>query len=156
MQIVSLDRWEKQIQIAKGDGIRSALLIGQALQAISEGSLWRQTPAKNFGDYVEKTHGFKRSWAFAVIGVWKEWGDILSGLPSLSPDVTRLVRLLPYTTEENRLELLHIAAEIPDVRAFDNVIRELQGKTTTDACVEHVWELIHYKRCTVCGLKVRS
>ncbi len=155
MQKVKLSDWENQIRTAKGDGIRSFLQIGQALHEIKEGSLWRQTPAKDFSQYAAKVWGFKQSHAYSLIGVWKEWGDMLPELPELTPDVTRLIRLLPFVKPENKEELLHAASEIPDVQAFEDTVRELKGLETSDSEHDHVFEQVPYKVCSICGLKVR-
>ena len=68
-------------------------------------------------------------------------------------DVTRCVRLLPYITDSNKVELLHMAATCP-APDFDANLRNLAGKKAPDECTEHEWRII--KQCKKCGLKVKG
>jgi hypothetical protein len=148
----TLDVWEREIQLAKSKSVVSLLTIGRALSAISEGSLWMPTGCKSFDQYCEQAHGFKRSWAYNLIGVWGKFGPLMIADASLmGTDITRLSRLLPLATEENREELLHSAAQIPDSQGFDNLIRNLQGKIGTDECQSHDFQPIDYEQCKICG-----
>jgi len=151
-----LDEWENDIMSAKGQAIQGCLVIGRALQAISSGRLWA-TAADSFAEYVEREHGMKRSWAFALIGVYDKFGQYLITDEALQKtDVTRFTRLLPYTTDENVEELAHAAAGIPGTKDFENYIRGLQGKVATDQCNNHDFEPIPYKQCKSCGLKIKG
>lgn len=157
MQLVKrLDEWESDIRSAKGQAIQGCLVIGRALQAISAGRLW-QAVADSFADYVEKEHGIKRSWAFALIGVHEKFGQYLIADETLQEaDVTRFTRLLPYVDDENVEELAHAAVRIPGAKDFDNYVRQLAGKETTDSDHEHIFEPIPYQQCRVCGLKIKG
>ncbi len=147
-----LHYWETQIHLARGAGVMAFLRIGRALEAIKDGDLW-QPIASTFEAYLEHSWGIKRAWGYALVGVWQTWGQALLDDKSLQEvEVTRLVKLLPLTTTENSAEMLHMAANVPDLRGFENNIRNLRGKKGTDECT-HDFQLISLEVCTICGLK---
>ena len=153
-QSVSLDRCEKEIMAGKGQGLLGALRIGKALEIVSDGNLWVQVGAKSFDSYVSNTHGFSRSTAYNMMSVARYFGPLLLADPSLQAvDPSRLVKLLPLIDENNKEELLHSAAQMPDARGFDNLIRSLQKKVCTDDPHEHEFEPIPYEACKHCGLR---
>jgi hypothetical protein len=165
MQLVGanqLRELEKSISSGKKDSVLGFLRIGQALSKIKELDLWRFSEAESFSSYMEKVQGIKRSWGYALLGVAETFGpmlDLTSGGSSLSvnpdtPDITRLVRLLPHITEENKEELYHLATNTP-AKAFEDSMRNLKGKVATDDPHECIWEPIPYLQCSVCGQKRR-
>lgn len=154
-RVHNLEEWEQEIATAKKSGILSFLRVGRALCAINADNLW-QPVAPTFPAYVENSHGIKRSWAYSLIDIWNMWGEHLLGDPSLQQvEVTRLSKLLPLATAENREELLHMAASVPDARGFEDNLRNLKGKTATDDPHEHDFRLIGIEQCSICGLKRR-
>ena len=151
----TLYEYEAEISAAKGTAIKSCLVIGRALQAINAGRLWTAA-AESFDKYCEQEHGFKRSWAHALIGVHEKFGALLAADELLQQaDVTRLTRLLPYTEPDNAEEHAHAAAQIPTVRGFDDYVRALAGKPTTDEC-NHIFVPVPVQQCELCGLKVKK
>uniref|UniRef100_A0A6M3LS74 Uncharacterized protein n=1 Tax=viral metagenome TaxID=1070528 RepID=A0A6M3LS74_9ZZZZ len=147
--------YEKEISEAKRGGVLSFLRIGKALHAINQGDLW-QGQASSFSSYVENSLGLKRSWAYSLINVWQVWGQQLLAAPDLqSVEITRLVKLLPLTTDENKEELLHAAAHIPDVRGFENNLKNLRGKKGTDEC-DHNFQVVSFWQCELCGLRKKT
>ena len=154
-ELVSIDRYEKQIQGAKGKCLEGALIIGKALLAIKEGNLYLSVGAKTFEHYAEQTHGISRSSAYNYIGVYKYFGPLLLADPSLQAvDPSRLIRLLPLIDETNKEDLLHMAASVPDEKGFSNNIRNRKGKVATDEC-DHPdgFDPVGYEVCRHCNLK---
>ena len=149
--------YEKEISEAKRGGVLSFLRIGKALHAINQGDLW-QGQASSFSSYVESALGFRRSWAYSMISVWQVWGTQLLEAPDLqSVEITRLVKLLPLTTDENKEELLHTAAHIPDVAGFENNLKNLRGKKGTDECTpDHRFQVVSFWQCELCGLRKKT
>jgi len=153
-QTVSLDRCEREIMAGKGQGLLGAIRIGKSLDIINDGNLWVQVGAKSFEAYVSNTHGFSRSTAYNMMSVARYFGPLLLEDPSLQTvDVTRLIRLLPLVTAENKDDLLRDAALIPDARGFENQIRNRKGKVATDDDHTHEFEPIPYEACVHCGLR---
>ena len=150
---IGIEKHEKDINDGKKAGLIGALKIGRALKAINEGNLWLPF-APTFESYCSQAHGFQKSSAYNLMALWSTWGDYLVSHPELQVlEPTRLVKLLPHATEENKEELLHMAAEIPDYKGFENNLRNLQGKTGTDDPHEHDWVSIQMERCEICGLR---
>jgi hypothetical protein len=165
MQLVGanqLRECEKSITNGKKNAVLGFYEVGKGLIPINECDLWRFSDAKNFPDYCEKVQGIKRSWAYNLMDVAKTYGpmlDLTSGgtfnsVNPDTPDITRLVRLLPHITEENKEELYHMSVNTP-AKAFEDSLRNLKGKTATDDPHECIWEPIPYLQCSVCGQKRR-
>ena len=151
---VSLDRCEKEIMAGKGQGLLGALRIGKALEIVSDGNLWVQVGAKSFDSYVSNTHGFSRSTAYNMISVARYFGPLLLADPSLQTvDPSRLVKLLPLVTEENKEELLHMAANVPDAAGFDANLRNKKGKTAPDECSHPDGYVPFLEKCPICEHK---
>ena len=156
MEIVKgnrLSECETAISNGKKDSVLGFLRIGQALAEIRDNDLWRFSPAKNLVEYMESVQNIKRSWGYALMGVF----EILGPPEALSDDfktidVTRCVRLIPHLTEDNKEELLHMAINTP-ASAFDANVRNLQNKPAPDECNEHDWVVI--RRCKTCGLRIK-
>jgi len=144
---IGIEQHEKEIAEGKKAGLIGALKIGRALQAINYNNLWLPL-ADTFEKYCAAAHGFQKSSAYNFIALWDTWGE---GVAKLSVDPTRLVRLLPYVTEENKEELLEMAVHVPDAKGFDNNLRNLAGKTGTDDPHDHQWVSIQMEQCSVCG-----
>ena len=129
--------------------------VGKALYVIHKNDLWQFSEANSFDEYCEKVQGMKKSWAYALVGVYAKLSDILlkdEGLKQI--DVTRCVRLLPHITEENREELLHMAVSTT-AKDFDYNISNMKGHIAPDQCNHPEWTLINFKQCTTCKLRVR-
>jgi hypothetical protein len=86
------------------------------------------------------------------MGISIQFGDRI--LPGEVCDVTRLIKLLPLTTEENRDELFEMACHIPDAKGFDANIRNLRGKLAPDDPHTHEFEPIPYAVCVHCKQRV--
>jgi hypothetical protein len=156
-KIPTLQTWEREIRESKGDGIKSFLRIGRALQAISSGNLWVGSNHDSFEHYCEDVHGFKRSWSYNLIGVWHIFGELLIADSTLQDvEITRLVKLLPLATEANKLDLVHMAATVPDVKGFEANCRNLRGLTAADEEHEHDFQPIAWQVCSICGKKRKS
>lgn len=150
MEKVSLETLEKEITEGRKRGLLGALQIGRALKRIQEGNLFLTEGCENFPQYCEKTWGFKRSTCYNLIAVYVTWGQAILANPEFQGvDPSRLVRLLPLTTEENKSELLHDAVFIPDASGFENNIRNRKGEVATDDEHEHSY-VPWLERCTVC------
>jgi len=165
MQLVGVNQLralENSIAHGKKNSVLGFLEIGKALFEISNCDLWRFSEAESFSAYVEKVQGMKRAWAYSLMAVYKTFGSMLdtnSGVSSLSvhpdaPDITRLVRLLPHITEENKEELFHLATNTP-AKAFEDSLRNLKGKVATDECDEHDFRPVPWEQCSICGQKRR-
>jgi hypothetical protein len=158
MQLVGVNQLrelEKSISSGKKDSVLGFLRIGQALAQIKSCDLWRFSPAQSFVEYMESVQGIKRSWGYALIGVFEALGPpeaLNDDFKTL--DVTRCVRLLPHITENNKDELFHFAVDAP-TRAFDDTIRNLKGKVATDD--PHTCEFIPvpWTVCKICNQKRR-
>jgi hypothetical protein len=157
MQVaITLDEYEKQIQTGKSKTILGALQVGRALMGIRDGNLWVISGAKSFEKYASAAHGFSKSTIYNLIGVYREYGPQLLSEPSLqSVEPTRLYRLLPFTTPENKEELVNMAAHCPSVESFENNIRTLRGEVGTDEC-EHNFQPVNFLQCDKCGKRVKA
>ncbi len=151
MELVNLDRYEKEIVAGKRRGLLGAIQIGMALEKIREGNLWVSTGAKSFEKYAAGCHGFGRSTVYNMIGVAKAFGKYIIENPDLQGiEVTRLIKLLPHVKKSNEMDLLSQAAHIPDSEGFDNQIRNMKGQVATDDDHPHTWEPF-LEKCSVCG-----
>jgi hypothetical protein len=149
----TLEECEKQISVGKKHGIVGAVQIGQALTQINKDNLWVVSGAQTFEKYVEGEHGFSRATAYNLMGVASQFGQrILEGDVC---DVTRLIKLLPLTTDANREELFEMACHVPSSSAFEANVRNLKGKIAPDDPHEHEWEPIPYQQCKICGQRRR-
>jgi len=151
-----LSECETAISNGKKDSVLGFLKIGQALAEIRDNDLWRFSPAKNFVEYMESVQNIKRSWGYALIGVFEALGPpeaLIEDFKTL--DVTRCVRLLPHFTEENKSELLHMAINTP-AAAFDANVRNLKGKAAPDDPHECDFEIIQFRQCKICNLRVKN
>lgn len=151
--IVSLQSLEEEISKGKKHGLIGALQIGRSLDKIQDGNLWMPTGCKSFWKYAEQVHGFGRSTTYNLCAVYRTFGEkILQNQELQSIEPTRLIRLLPYTTESNCVGLLHQAAMIPDVAGFDANLRNLQKKIAPDQCNHpEGFVPVGYEVCKICG-----
>lgn len=151
----SLSEHEKEIEAGKRGGVLSFLRIGRALSAIQAGDLW-QPIAPSFSIYVENVHGIKRSWAYSLVKIWQTFGQPLLDTAEFQQiEVTRLVQLLPLTTEENKMELLHEAAQVPDVRGWENQLRNRKNLVATDDPHDCDFQSVNWEYCIICGKRRR-
>ena len=152
--VVTLENYEAEISEGKKRGLLGALQIGRALSRIQSGNLFLSDGCDNFAAYCEKTHGIKRSTAYNMISVYTTWGQKILDNPEFqSVDPSRLIRLLPLTTEVNAEDLLLDAACIPDAAGFENNLRNRRGEVGTDQCDEHDFRPIPWTQCSKCGLR---
>jgi hypothetical protein len=147
---------EKEIEDCKKRSVLGFLGIGKALSIINKNDLWRFSDScTSFSSYVENVQHIRKSWAYALCSVYEKFAPILLAHEDLKTvEVTRLVRLLPFIQEDNIEELTHTAANVP-AKAFDDTIRNLQGRKGTDEC-DHEFEEIRFQQCTKCKLKVKA
>ena len=149
--VLKLSDLEAEIAQGKKRGLLGALQIGRALAKIHEGNLFLSDGCDNFTQYAERVHGFKRSTAYNMISVYQTWGQAILANPEFqSVDPTRLIRLLPLTTEENKEELLRDAVFVPDKAGFENQLRNRAGKVATDDPHTHSWQPIPWEQCSIC------
>jgi len=149
--VLKLEDLEKEIAQGKKRGLLGALQIGRALSRIQDGNLFLSDGCDNFAAYCEKTHGIKRSTAYNMIAVYTTWGQKILDNPDFqSVDPTRLIRLLPLTTEVNAEDLLLDAACIPDAAGFENNLRNRRGEVATDDEHEHNFQPIPWEQCSIC------
>jgi len=141
---------EERLDEGAKDFKKGFLVMGEALAEILDNDLWRFADSQSFDDYVCNNRGMKKSWAYGLVDVHKEFGELLI---RYNVDVTRCVRLLPHITETNKEELLQMASNTRAVD-FEANLRNLGGKVAPDECVNHEW--VEIKRCKVCGLKVKN
>jgi hypothetical protein len=151
-----LDTLSKQIVQAKRHLAVGICQIGKALKEIQDGNLFLLADCKTLAKYASKEHGLGRSMTYNAIGVFEKWGELIlsdTNLQAIEP--TRLYKLLPHATPENAVELLHEAAMLPDVRGFENTLKVLKGRRTTDDGHTHIWKhvTITYDECEICQLK---
>jgi hypothetical protein len=158
MQVVKsgmLQEQEKAIRTGKEMGVMGFFEIGKALYIINKNDLWRFSEAKNFVEYVESCQGLKRTWSYALMGVYERFAPILADHEELRQvDVSRLVRLLPYVKDETATELALMAATTP-ARAFDANLRNMSGKVAPDEC-DHPDGFVVIRKCKICGLRVKE
>jgi len=102
--------------------------------------------------YFYNEFQLKRSTAYNLIAVADTFLPVLEKSNKLDfcPDYTRLVRALPYVTSENAEEWVHKAITLPP-EAFENELRAISKKTTTDECPHLEWRTIRV--CRACGKK---
>ena len=159
MQIVKGNRLlECELSISRGkkDSVLGFLRIGQALAEIRDNDLWRFSPAKNFSEYCESVQGIKKSWAYTLIGVAEKFGLQIEADNELQCiDITRCVKLLPLVTDVNADDLLHMSATV-DAKGFENNLKNLMGKVATDDPHDHVFQLVQFQQCTICGQKTKA
>ena len=145
-----LDDLTKEIHVCILEGTRRFLRIGELLLQIDEENLWQHDDCSHsFLEFCEKAIHWKKSQVYNAIAVYYTFGSVLEGhLLDIEP--TRLIRLLPIVHSKAEAETaVHEAATL-DVKGFDNLIRENQGKVPTDDLKhEHSWE--PWRRCSVCS-----
>jgi len=135
----------EQVEIGKQMMGKGGYVAGKALKEIKEGGFWVEE-AKSFEEYVEMAHGIKKSWAYGLIGIVDKFSTQLETKPPA--DASRLVKLLPYTSQDNAEELYGMALTTP-AQAFENNLRNLRGKVAPDQCTGHAWE--PWRKCSICG-----
>ncbi len=152
--VVSLEQLENEIAAGRKRGLLGALQIGRALAKISEGNLFLAAECPTMAAYCEKVHGFKRSTAYNLIGVWQTWGQKILDTPEFqNVDPSRLVLLLPLIEKEDKDKLLRDAVFIPDKAGFENNLKNLRGEIGTDQCEAHDWQPIGIEQCSRCKLR---
>jgi hypothetical protein len=156
MQVaLKLNDWEKVYHKGNMYELGGCLLQGKALVNINVGNCWLEVGCKSFEHYCREVLGIGKSTAHNKMQMFETLNDYYEKHPELKDTApTRIVRLLPHLTEENRDELLAMAHDVPSAKDFENNISNLNGKPGTDECTDHVWVII--KRCKICGLKVRA
>jgi len=148
---LTLEKWEKDIQEGRNMGLIGFLKIGRAISAIHDGNLYLTAGCRNIEEYGEKVHGLRKSSIYNAMSIWETWGTYILAHPELQGvDPTRLVRLLPLIDGKDHHELLHMAATVPDAKAFENNIKNLNGKPGTDEC-KHAYRPIQMEKCAHCN-----
>jgi len=102
---------------------------------------------KNFDDFLVNELKIPRSTARHYEKVWLMFGEyVLSH--ELDIPVRRLIKLLPVA-KENKEEWLLKAKELPE-RAFEDEIREAQGKLPSDKCEHPEEQRMYFYQCKLC------
>jgi hypothetical protein len=131
----SLNELMQQLEAFRKRDIISVIHQGRILGTMQQSKLWKVFDhCKTWGDFCTRELGYTRQTASNYIRIAETYGDqilALSETPAI--DSTRLVKLLPYSTPENVTECID-KASAQSVEAFDNNLKELQGKTPTDGC----------------------
>ena len=143
------------ISQAKVNVVENFLIIGQTLNSLSESGLWKSAGdhIKNFYDFLKEIR-IGRSTAYNCMKIAKDFGELLKSnkLDSI-PEYTRLVSLLPVSTEETKKEWL-IKAGTLTADDFDDEIREAKGRTPRGQCEHKNSE--PWKKCSECGKFLRG
>ena len=152
-----LDQIVKEIQGCMVNEINAYLRKGELLHLINDSNYWQLSGAVTFREFCERELRMKSTACYDCIKVWKKFDKKLKEHPELSHvDQSRLVRMLPFVTDQNEDDLLHDAAML-DYNGFENSIRSLKGQTPTDDTLHsHDFDIISYKQCKVCGIKVKK
>lgn len=150
----NLNKWENDIEKGKMHKGIGEIYIGRALENINKGNMWIQTGCKTFVEYVEKTHGYKKSMAYQMIDTWRNWGEDIIKNPEFQKVImTRLYQALSVVNDSNRLEILHDAVFIPDKQGWENQLRNRKGEVGTDDEHEHDWQPVNIEQCSICKLR---
>lgn len=148
-----LEHWEKLWNKGELHAMAAALNIGEAAKNIKDGNLWI-TKAESFNQYLKRERGYEKSQVDNFIKMWEKAGEYLRSHPELmGTKPTRIIRLIPHLTDENREELIHAAAHIPDANAFNDMLRNLKGQVATDDPHEHDFAPVNIQQCKICGLR---
>ena len=99
------------------------LLVGSALSLVKREKLWAGHH-KSFDEFMTVMN-VKRSTGYRLVSIWDKWGEKAKGI-----QISRLSKLLPLPAEDGILEQ---AREL-NPGAFADRVRELKGRTPTDAC----------------------
>lgn len=163
LELEKVDRYHEAFgMVRRGDEavLTGALLKGKGLFIIKSMGLWKlsSSPCKSFVHWVEMEAGCKKSTAYALIGLYEKFADVIENNADLqSVDVTKAYLLLPFiaddATVDEKEELLYMAKETPWPSFCDN-IRKMKGKIATDECPHDEIEAV--ERCKKCGKWFRS
>jgi len=124
------------------------LLIGKILHQIKKEKLYASYAShiQSFLDFLKEVK-IKRSTAYHCMAVYKEFGQYLLSNPQDIP-FRRLIKLLPVA-KENKEEWLLKAKELPE-KAFEDEIREAQGKLPSDKCDHPEDQRMYFYQCKLC------
>ena len=139
-----------KILTALNNGNKSYLIAGHVLSEAVKEKDYKILGYERAEDYFYHEFQLKRSTAYNLIAVAEKFLDVIVSNKLDIPHYTRLVKLLSCATSENTEELIHKAISLSP-EDFENCIRELQGKITTDNCSHPEWQIISV--CKVCRKK---
>jgi hypothetical protein len=146
------DELMKKLRFFQSRTLESYVESGRIFGIIIDTKLWKSfapTFRKYCTDYLHLSHTF----VYSLARVDKLYGDavrerISGGLGSSTTDISRVIKVLPYTTPLNAPEMLAKAEVLPP-EAFENTIKELSKKgTPSDTCEHEVME--NWNRCSKC------
>ena len=135
------------ISKAKVNVVANYLLIGETLRILKEG-LWEQMGSHiaHFDAFLREIR-IGRSTAYNCMAIAEHYGEYIKS-NKLDADYTRLVALLPLTTEDNKEEWLAKASTLTS-DDFDDEIRGAKGKTIRGECSHN--ETSPWTKCVSCG-----
>jgi len=140
---------DKQIDEARRSITRNFIVLGGLLSRVYKDELWKYygEHLESFEDYL-KEKSIKRSTGYQYMRVFEEFKDFLTASDTVP--VRRLVKLLPHTDKIDKEKWVNKARLLP-AEGFNNEIRELKGKTTTDECDHPLIKQSFFTKCKECG-----
>mgnify|MGYP001195733609 CR=1 FL=1 len=124
--------------------------LGKRWEVINKEKLWKHSgsPVKTFRQFCEKETPYSHTQVYNMINVFLRF-DAYKDTVDTIPDMTRLVKVLPFLPAGQEEEWYHKAAHLPK-EGFESAVAEHQNRTPKDAC-EHNGETEQYWRCCVCS-----
>lgn len=144
-----LDELTSEIRKYLGNSVKDRLRVGYLLEPISSQSLWKSGDYKSFEDYTYKNFALSKSSAYNYIQISKVFGEYILSNELEVASHKRLLRLLPFVSEENKEELVHEAVELSETD-FENQIRERKGTQPTDTCTHLMEDYATLQKCQNC------
>lgn len=110
---------------------------GEIFKEVRDNKLYKVEGHDTFESYVADV-GYERSTAYKMILVFEKFGNVDSNPQIEEIGWTKLARVAPRVTEDNREKMLEIAQ-----LSLSDINVELKGEC------EHVWETVEV--CKMCG-----
>lgn len=147
---IKLQKLIAEIEKYRASTILSILEIGKRWQQIRDEKLWAYTSEiKSFRYYIEKETTYSHGTVYNYIAISEYYGDNQRVLELSEP--TRLVRALPYITEETKETWLHKAIVL-NKNDYEEEIRISKGKISQEDCNHDNIRTI--KVCKTCNKKL--
>jgi len=131
------------------------LELGMYAAELKKGKLYKliEPEAKTWEHYISlQNWGLKRAQVDNYSQIALLIGDEISGrdIPlNRAIDITRVVSKLPAEEQKQAIDDLVEGSETLPKSGWDDCIRELSGKITTDCCEHNELEI--FNKCKVCG-----
>lgn len=147
---IKLQKLMAEIEKYRASTILSILEIGKRWRQIRDEKLWAYMPEiKSFRYFIDKETAYSHGTVYNYIAIYDYYHDDKKVLGLSEP--TRLIKALPYITEENKETWLHKAIVL-NKNDYETEIRISKGQISQEDCEHQAQRII--KVCRTCNKKL--